>query len=68
MLAFAGVDLEPKVWVTVDVDAEKGTVKFHRYYSGFLCMCCGMRRKELMRVGLSSMSARVFIVTRLVTA
>ena len=26
----AGVELEPKVWVTVDVDAEKGTVSFRR--------------------------------------
>ena len=30
MLVNAGVDLEPKVWITVDVDEEKGTVTFHR--------------------------------------
>ena len=30
MLVNPGVDLEPKVWITVDVDEEKGTVTFHR--------------------------------------
>ena len=34
--ALAGVELEPKVWVTVDVDAEKGTVSFRRCVSTFL--------------------------------
>ena len=30
--AHAGVELSPKVWVSVDVDAEKGTVSFQRFH------------------------------------